>query len=85
MKNCHATFDKKMKINSLSLKIDYYDLFKNKSKRPTFVIRSFLNMLSLEVDRISLQQPEYEMYHTDYPVNLKKIKVYIVVTLTSLT
>ena len=38
-------------------------------KRPNFVIRPFLTMLNLEVYRISLQQLEYEMDHTDYPVN----------------
>ena len=38
VKNCHATFDKKMKFNSLSLKIDDHDLFKNRPKRPTFVL-----------------------------------------------
>ena len=55
VKNCHATFDKKMKSNFLSLKIDYDELFNNRSKRPTFLPRQFLTMLNLEVDRISLQ------------------------------
>ena len=50
--------------------MDDDDLFKNKSKRPTFVLRPFLTMLNLEVDRLSLQQLEYEMDRTDYPVDL---------------
>ena len=69
VKNCYATFDKKMKSNFLSLKIDYDDLFKNSSKIPTFLPRPFLNMLNLKVDRISLRQLEYEIDRTDYPVN----------------
>ena len=36
IKHFHATFDKKMKFNCLSLKLDDYELFKNGSKRPTF-------------------------------------------------
>ena len=58
-----------MKDNCLSLKLDDDDLSKNRSKIPTFVIRSFLTMLNLEVDKISLQQLEYEIDRTDYPVN----------------
>ena len=69
VKKCHATFDKKMKSNFLSLKIDYNDLFKNSTKIPTFLPRPFLNMLNLKVDRISLHQFEYEIDRTDYPVN----------------
>ena len=45
------------------------DQFKNRSKISTFVIRPFLTMLNLEVDRLSLQQPEYEMDSTDYTVD----------------
>ena len=45
--------------------MDDDDLFKNRSKRPTFVLRQFLTIL----DRIFLQQLEYKMDHTDYPVN----------------
>ena len=45
VKNCHATFDKKMKINRLSRIIDDDELFKNMSKRPTFVLRPFLTIL----------------------------------------
>ena len=69
MKIFHATFDKKMKINCLSLIIGDDDLFKNSSKISTFVIRSFLNVLTLELDRLSLQKLEYEIDRTDYPVD----------------
>ena len=69
LKNCHATFDKTIKSNYLPLKIDYYDLFKNRSKRPTFLPRLFFTMLNIEVDKIFLLQLEYEMDRTDYPVN----------------
>ena len=69
MKNCHATFDKKMKFNCLYCKIDDDDLFNNRSKRPTFFIRPFPTTINLEVERISLHQLEYEMDCTDYPVD----------------
>ena len=55
------------------------------SKRSTFVIKPFLTMLNLEVDRISLQQLEYEMVCTNHPVKYFFLKWDIVVTLTSLT
>ena len=58
-----------MKINCLSLKIDDDDLFNNRSKRPIFLLRSFLTMLNLEGGRLSLKQLEYEMDYTDYPVD----------------
>ena len=64
-----------MKFNCLSLKIDDDDVFKNSSKRPIFVIRPFLTMLNIEVDRISLQQLEYEMDRTDYPVDYKSFDI----------
>ena len=69
VENCHATFDNKMKFNCHAIKLDYGDLFRNRSKRPTFVIRPFLTMLSLEMERVSLQQLEYKMDRTDYPVD----------------
>ena len=67
VKNYHAMFDKK-KINFLSLNIED-DLFKYRSKRPTFVLRPFLTMINLYVDRLSLKHHEYEMYCTDYPLD----------------
>ena len=42
VKICHAAFDKKMKFNCLSLKIDDDEIFKSRSKMPTFFIRPFL-------------------------------------------
>ena len=45
------------------------DLFKNMSKRSTFVIKPFLTMINLEVARISLHKLEYEKDCTDYPVD----------------
>ena len=69
VKNCHATYDLKIKINFLSLIMVDYDLFNNRSKRPNFLISPYLTILNLEVDRLSLQQPEYEMDRTGYPVN----------------
>ena len=61
--------DKKMKFNSLFIKLDDDDLFKNRSKITSFLIRPYLTMLNLEVDRISIQKLEYEMDRTDYPVD----------------
>ena len=45
------------------------NLFKNMSKRPIFVLSQFLTMLNLEVEKSSLQQIEYEMDCTDYPID----------------
>ena len=60
---------KKMNIHCYSLKIDDGALFKNSSKRTASVLRLLKSMLNSEVDRLSLQQLEYEMDCTDYPVN----------------
>ena len=60
---------KKKNFNCQYFKIDNDDLFKNRSKIPTFVIRLFLTMLDLEVDRIYLHKLEYEMNRIDYPVD----------------
>ena len=49
--------------------MDDYALFKNMPKRPTFVPCPLFTILNLEVDRLSLQQLEYEMDCTDYPVD----------------
>ena len=56
VKNCHATFDKKMKFNFHVFIFDDDYMFKNSPKRLTFVTRPFLIMLNLEVDKIYLQQ-----------------------------
>ena len=69
VKNCHATFDKKMKLNCNAFKPENDDLFKNRSKISTFVTRPFLTMINLEENRLSLQQLEYEMDCTDHPVD----------------
>ena len=74
VKNCHAMFYKKMKFNCLYLRLDDDDLFKNRLKRPKFVIKPFLAMLNLEVDRISLQKLEHEMDRTDYNSDYKFLK-----------
>ena len=52
-----------------SLKINDDALFKNMPKIPAFLIRPLKSMISSEVDRLSLQNFEYEMDCTDYPVN----------------
>ena len=49
--------------------MDDYALFRNRQKILAFVLRSLQSMLNFEVEILSLQQLEYEMYHTDYPVN----------------
>ena len=42
-------------------------MFKNRSKKPALVISPLKAMLKSEVDRLSLQQLEYEMDCADYP------------------
>ena len=59
----------KNNFNCLYHKIDNDDLFKNRSKISTFLLRPFFIMINLEVDRISLQQLEYGMDRTDYLVD----------------
>ena len=75
VKNFHAMFDKIMYVNFLSLIKDDVDHFKNRSKRPSFLIRPFLTILNLEVNRLSLHQPEYEMDRTDYPVDYNFLEI----------
>ena len=58
-----------MKFNCRYIKIDDDELFKNRSKIPTFVLISLWTILNLEVDGISLQQLGYDIDHTDYLVN----------------
>ena len=57
-KNRNAAFDKKIKINCYSLKVEYDALFKNMSRRPAFLLRPLKSMLNFEVDRLSFQQLE---------------------------
>ena len=42
-------------------------LFKNMTKKPKFVLTSFQNFLDSKLDRLSLQQLEFEMDSTGYP------------------
>ena len=51
----------------LSLKAKNDALFKIRSKRRTFVLNPLTAMVNLLVDKISLQQPEYEMERADVP------------------
>ena len=67
------------------LKIDDDALLRNRSKRPAFVLRPLKSMLNFEVDILSLQQLDYEMDRTGYPVVTKNLKYDIVVTITYLT
>ena len=60
---------KNMNMRCYFLKIDDGALFKNSSKRPVFVIIPLKFMLNFEVDRLSLQQLEYEMDCTGYPAD----------------
>ena len=59
----------KMNIRCYYIKIDDDALFKNMSKRPSFVIRPLNAMLNFELDILSIQIIEYELYCTDYSVD----------------
>ena len=65
-KNLRATFKIQMKIHCLSLK-NQDDALLRIGKKPAFVLRPLNAMLKSEVDRLSLQQLEYEMDHADLP------------------
>ena len=69
VQSCHDTFDKKMKFNCHALKLDDDDMFKNRSKIPAIVLGPLKAMLYFEVGILSLQQLEYEVDCTDYPVD----------------
>ena len=62
-------------MNCYSLKEEDDALFKNRSKRPDFVLRPLTSMINFEVDRLSLQQLEHEMDRTDYPVNYNLFEI----------
>ena len=66
-KNRRATFKIQTKIIFLSIKAKDDSLFKIMSKIPAFVLNPLKAMLNLVVDRISLQQLEYEMERADIP------------------
>ena len=63
----HATFKIQMKIHCYSLKAEHYALFKNRLKKPAFVLKPLKAILNPVVDRSSLQQLEYEMERDDLP------------------
>ena len=50
-------------------------LFKNRQKRPAFLLRPLKSMLNFEVHGLSLQQLEYKMDCNDYPVDYKKNQI----------
>ena len=56
-----------MKIHCLSLKEKYDTLFKIRSRKPAFLLNPLKAMLNLVIDRICLQQLEYEMERADIP------------------
>ena len=58
-KNCRATF------KTLKAKDDA--LLNIRPKRPAFVLKPLKSMLNPVIDRISLQQLEYEMERVDIP------------------
>ena len=58
-----------MNMHFYSLKIDDDELFKNMLKIPVSILIPLKSMLNFEVDRLYLQQLEYEMDCTDYPVD----------------
>ena len=68
-KNCLSTFGKKLKYIVILLKIRMMHCLRIGKKRPAFLIGPSKIMLNFEVDRLSLQQLEYEMYCTDFPVD----------------
>ena len=64
-KNRRATFKIQMKIHCLYIKSEYYALFKNGFLKTAFVLRPLNAFLKSEVDRLSLQQLEYEIDRAD--------------------
>ena len=66
-KNFRATFKTQIKVHYLSLYAEDDALFKNRSQKPSFALRPLKSMLNFEVDRLSLQQIEYEMDCADLP------------------
>ena len=66
-KNLCSAFEKEMKMHCYSLKNQDDALFNNSSKRPAFVLKPLKTMLNFELEILSLQQLEYEMYRTGHP------------------
>ena len=65
--NINAKFDVFMKTRcDLTIEAGN-ELFNNRTKKPTFVLCSFQLLLNSKLDRLSLQQLEWEMDCIDYP------------------
>ena len=62
-----------MKEHCLSLKSKDDVLFKIESKMTAFVMKPSKSMLNLVVDRIYIQQLQYEMERADLQDDLKKL------------
>ena len=62
-------------MNCYSLKAEDDALFNNRLKIPAFVLRPLMFMLNFEVDILSLQQLEYEMDCTYYPVDYNYFEI----------
>ena len=64
--NINAKFDVFMKTRcDLIIEADN-ELSKNRTHKPLFLLCSFQLMINPKLDRLSLQQIEYEMDYTDY-------------------
>ena len=66
-KNIHAKFDVFMKTRCDFIIEADNEPFKNRTQKPTCVLCSFQKLLNSTMDRVSLQQLEFEMDCTDYP------------------
>ena len=63
-----------MNMHGYSFKINDDALFKNRSKKPAFLLTPLKSMLNFKVDRLSIQNLEYEMDRTYYPVDYNFLK-----------
>ena len=61
-KNRRDTFENKTKTHCYSLRTQNDALFKNRSEISAFVLKPLKSMINFDVDRLSLQKLEYEMY-----------------------
>ena len=83
--NINAKFNMFMKTRcDFILEVDN-ELFNNRTQKPRFVLCSFQQILNPKLDRLSLQQLEYEMDYTDYPEKYNFCNYDILVTLSTLT
>ena len=65
--NINAKFDVLMKTRCDIIIGADNKLFKNRTQEPAFVLCSFQKFLNSKLDRLSIQQIQCEMGHTDYP------------------